>query len=852
MKSASPFSSEFAPKNYQKFTVSFKSTVKSVCLYHVLVTQIPNIQTYSFYFRYNTLEAIHKEAKKKSIYPKSANFPPKKKCFCHKSINRESEFQSFFNAFKCPMSETEIFQVSPNESRPSELVSISNISILLDLMGLESIYPVDLMPLINNQFISNPFDLNLLSKMPSVETEKDEKPALALLKSELPFTDPHKKTQIKIHVSLFDKSFEFVQEKKLGKGGYGEVYLYSLNGVNESNHKFAIKFLEFNSQNELLRAQKMNSLLAESKILTKMEHPNIVRGYFYHKTTRENVNVFCNFMEFCNSGSLFDILREKKEKKLEMSEEEIKSIFLEILKGMQYTRFLFKMRGKRELLVHRDLKPDNIFFHKEDKKTVLKIGDFGLAKVFLADSKPNFSLEASKDYQSPEMSNGKTLNEKCDIWSLGVILYEMFFLELPWPYKINIVQTYKEQKRLLKDRELSFDGKTRHISEEMQTILKQMLQFNEKDRISFEELFQHDFFREQLRLDMEKTKEELKKKTARKITSVDPLRQKMKSMSKKNLDFRTNQEEMDKIDQRFFEHLISIQKIQYDKQLPVIEKKAIILEEEEEKKSGKILTGESVFVDQNPPSNSCLISGFASESIKNEFKKTENKIIFLDYFDEKLKNFIDNIDEVRIVHKIPLRLMLQKVKLGILHKLIKNIEMMQESGGIWPMKSEFKAFLSSHKEYQINFMGLLNDSIGTFASLQEKMLGEVLKEEGSKKKKYLNKEINVYDILELINPQIKKPKNFVKSFGNLCAPIVSNFKNFIEKVIKNKNFEGWSEQQKNDYRSILVMYRNFLVLGNIESIFGFMTNDEVKEFTKEFLKKREGFEFDKIIEKMGI
>jgi len=124
------------------------------------------------------------------------------------------------------------------------------------------------------------------------------------------------------------------------------------------------------------------------------------------------------------------------------------------------------MREKPELLVHRDLKPEYIFFQtNSDGQKIVKIGDFGLSKTFLQETKPQVSLESSKDYQSPEMSKGTILNEKCDMWSLGVILYFMCFFEFPWQAQRTILQTYKEQKRLLKGKNLNFEGKNRRISE---------------------------------------------------------------------------------------------------------------------------------------------------------------------------------------------------------------------------------------------------------------------------------------------------------------------------------------------------------------------------------------------------
>ena len=350
------------------------------------------------------------------------------------------------------MNETEFFPNSKKES-------ISSISMFLDLLELKSVYPLNF-AIIMNFPIANPFETIEETK----SSHEEEKSVIGITNSEVPpFTNFMRQVNKKFDLILNKQAFEFMEERKLGHGGYGDVYLYSLNG---SPHKFAIKFIEFNNFDEMIRLKKMKSLLAESKILTRLDHPNIVKGYFYHKIKNGPSEAFVNFMEYCNSGTLFEFLMEKKHKDIQLQEEEIQKIFIDILKGMQYTRYFFKMREKPELLVHRDLKPDNIFFHtKSDGQKIAKIGDFGLAKTFLQETKPEFSLESSKDYQSPEMSEGTILNEKCDMWSLGVILYFMCFFEFPWQAQRTILQTYKEQKRLLKGKNLNFEGKNRRISE---------------------------------------------------------------------------------------------------------------------------------------------------------------------------------------------------------------------------------------------------------------------------------------------------------------------------------------------------------------------------------------------------
>ena len=88
-------------------------------------------------------------------------------------------------------------------------------------------------------------------------------------------------------------------------------------------------------------------------------------------------------MEFCNGGTLIDLIKEREKQKLFLEEWEIKELFTNILKGMQYIRIFMKKEKKNMILMHRDLKPDNFFFKNiENNQKILKIGDFGNAKTY--------------------------------------------------------------------------------------------------------------------------------------------------------------------------------------------------------------------------------------------------------------------------------------------------------------------------------------------------------------------------------------------------------------------------------------------------------------------------------------
>ena len=118
-----------------------------------------------------------------------------------------------------------------------------------------------------------------------------------------------------------------------------------------------------------------------------------------------------------------------------------------------------------------------------------------------------------------------------------------------------------------------------------QNLLRRMLEFNEKDRMSFDELFIHEFFREKLKEDMETIKEVKKKNNAKTAKSVDIVKKKMEMNKKKDFSSAL---ECDKIDQKFCEYLESLLKMEFIQLIIVITIVMIIVRRSLMKKRKKV------------------------------------------------------------------------------------------------------------------------------------------------------------------------------------------------------------------------------------------------------------------------
>ena len=150
-------------------------------------------------------------------------------------------------------------------------------------------------------------------------------------------------------------------------------------------------------------------LMREVNLMIQLDHPNIIKLYEVYETDK---NIYL-IMELCTGGELFDRIVENTESGVQFTEKQAADIFKQMMSAINYCH--------KNGIVHRDLKPENLLYLNKDENSPIKVIAFGMSKRF--DSK-NFMSEkvGTAYYISPEVLQGK-YDEKCDIWSAGVILY---------------------------------------------------------------------------------------------------------------------------------------------------------------------------------------------------------------------------------------------------------------------------------------------------------------------------------------------------------------------------------------------------------------------------------------------
>jgi calcium-dependent protein kinase len=275
---------------------------------------------------------------------------------------------------------------------------------------------------------------------------------------------------VKLHPGQFIQRFDgsFYQHydviRVLGEGSYGKVYLVQHQTTRQLR---AVKVI---SKVEHVHADE--SLVTELQAIAKLDHPHILKLYELYVSLQSIAIV----SEYLSGGELFDHLVRLGR----ITEQETASIMRQVLSAISHCH--------QHSVVHRDLKPENLMLEKpyrEGEDVNIKVIDFGASSLLspekLLEKKTGTSL-----YVAPEVLIG-SYNEKCDVWSCGVILY-MLLAGFP-PFNGHSVREILTNVRKAK---VSFKHSVfQTVSKRAKTLIKRMLTKNPAARISSEEAL-HD------------------------------------------------------------------------------------------------------------------------------------------------------------------------------------------------------------------------------------------------------------------------------------------------------------------------------------------------------------------------
>ena len=269
------------------------------------------------------------------------------------------------------------------------------------------------------------------------------------------------------NISDIKETFNII--KDLGQGSYGHVIRVQ---HKQTGHIYACKKM---NKKQITNKQRFKT---EIDLLKATDHPNIVKLYGIFED-----NIFLHLiMEECTGGEFFNRLAQRAKDLNMYTEKDAARIFKQLLGAVNYLH----AHG----VCHRDIKPENILFSTIDEESPLKLIDFGLSKIFNGDDNTMKGTVGTTFYMAPEVITGK-YNEKCDVWSCGVILYIMLCGKPPF---------YSKDENDLKHQicEMKYDfsfPEFQNVSEEAKDLIKSIL-VSKETRPSIQEVLEHKWIKE--------------------------------------------------------------------------------------------------------------------------------------------------------------------------------------------------------------------------------------------------------------------------------------------------------------------------------------------------------------------
>lgn len=256
----------------------------------------------------------------------------------------------------------------------------------------------------------------------------------------------------------------------LGKGGFSEVY----KAFDLVDHRYvACKLHGLNPQwSEEKKQSYIRHAIREYNIHKTLVHNNIVRLW---DTFEIDHNTFCTVLEFCSGKDLDAVLKATPV----LPEKEARIIIVQIFQGLVY------LNKRAQKIIHYDLKPGNVLF---DELGVAKLTDFGLSKIVEEDVGSQGMELTSQGagtywYLPPEcfeLNKIPLISSKVDVWSTGVLFYQMLFGKRPFGHDQTQERILREDT-IIKARKVEFPTRP-SVSSEAKELIRRCLTYNQAER----------------------------------------------------------------------------------------------------------------------------------------------------------------------------------------------------------------------------------------------------------------------------------------------------------------------------------------------------------------------------------
>jgi len=227
---------------------------------------------------------------------------------------------------------------------------------------------------------------------------------------------------------------KYLLTRRIAVGGMAEVFKAKLIGIKGFEKTLALKRIlpEFSEDDEFVQM-----FVDEARISSSLHHGNIVQVFDFGQVDKYHYMA----MEFVDGPNLKNLIYRSLRHRRKISHELATYILIEIARALEYAHNV-RIEGKDLLnLVHRDVSPQNILVSRTGD---IKISDFGIAKaaIKLTKTQPG-KIQGKFSYMSPEQAAGKSIDRRSDIFSLGIMAYELFSGVKVYGAE-DTVQRYKE------------------------------------------------------------------------------------------------------------------------------------------------------------------------------------------------------------------------------------------------------------------------------------------------------------------------------------------------------------------------------------------------------------------------
>jgi len=286
------------------------------------------------------------------------------------------------------------------------------------------------------------------------------KPVITKLKQRLLFLSPTVKACLEPECQKADFSTD--GPKALGKGGFGEVWKVF---HKKTNNVYVIKVIDKKNIVEQKLVEQMNR---EIEIMYKIDHPHIIKLVNHF----EDENKFYLIMHYASKGQLYSLLKRHGK----FDEKTTAQFIRETIDAVKY------LHSFDPPIIHRDIKPENLLL---DESMRIKLADFGWSN-FKGGEESRNTYCGTPEYLSPEMVRRLGHDSSVDIWSIGVLLFELLAGYAPFS-GANQEELFNNIKKLRVNWPTDFPPLAKNL---VSRILKQ----NPKERMTIDEILSHTWF----------------------------------------------------------------------------------------------------------------------------------------------------------------------------------------------------------------------------------------------------------------------------------------------------------------------------------------------------------------------